>query len=184
MPRARATQPRARKGTSGNGAGNGTTTATGIFAWEDDPGGPATPNNPLPRPAPTLDSAPLPVGIRGSTPAAKTYRVGSKNFRYWTAAEALRRGADLWGSVLPPGVTWHSTVGRKLQAGLDQGEDFNAFYDRAGLQFFHGSTAGQTVFSGESPDVVCHELGHAVLDALRPQLWDAASVEVAAFHES
>src|SRR5213592_3612875 len=28
------------------------------------------------------------------------------------------------------------------------------------------------------------ELGHAVLDALRPELWDAMSVEVAAFHES
>jgi hypothetical protein len=31
---------------------------------------------------------------------------------------------------------------------------------------------------------VCHELGHAVLDSLKPQLFDAASIEVAAFHES
>ena len=48
----------------------------------------------------------------------------------------------------------------------------------------HGSAAGRTVFSGESPDVVCHELGHAILDSLKPQLFDAASMEVAAFHES
>src|SRR5258706_6652641 len=27
-------------------------------------------------------------------------------------------------------------------------------------------------------------MGHVVLDAVRPQLWDAKSVEVAAFHES
>src|SRR5262249_13100445 len=40
------------------------------------------------------------------------------------------------------------------------------------------------LFSGESPDVVCHELGHAILDALKPQLFDAASTEVAAFHEA
>jgi len=38
--------------------------------------------------------------------------------------------------------------------------------------------------SGESPDVVCHELGHALLDSFKPQLFDAASMEVAAFHES
>src|SRR5215468_2672754 len=46
------------------------------------------------------------------------------------------------------------------------------------------TTAGRTVFSGESPDVVCHELGHALLDSFKPQLFDAASIEVAAFHES
>src|SRR5262249_56216236 len=43
---------------------------------------------------------------------------------------------------------------------------------------------GGTVFSSESPEFVCHELGHAVLDSLKPQLFDAASIEVAAFHES
>jgi hypothetical protein len=31
---------------------------------------------------------------------------------------------------------------------------------------------------------VCHELGHALLDSFKPQLFDAASIEVAAFHES
>jgi hypothetical protein len=95
----------------------------------------------------------------------------------------VRRGADFWSGLVPR-LRWHSTVGRQLRVGLDQGEDFNAFYDRASLQFFHGPVDGSLVYSGESPDVVCHELGHAVLDALRPQLWDAASDEVAAFHES
>jgi hypothetical protein len=75
-------------------------------------------------------------------------------------------------------------VGDTLPVELDFGTDLNAFYDREGLKFFHGSAAGRTVYSGESPDVVCHELGHAVLDSLKPQLWDAASIEVAAFHES
>ncbi len=31
---------------------------------------------------------------------------------------------------------------------------------------------------------MCHELGHAVLDSIKPQLWDAASMEIAGFHES
>jgi hypothetical protein len=75
-------------------------------------------------------------------------------------------------------------VGSILPVELDFGTDLNAFYDRKGLKFFHGSAGERTVFSGESPDVVCHELGHAALDSFKPQLFDAASIEVAAFHES
>jgi hypothetical protein len=59
-----------------------------------------------------------------------------------------------------------------------------ASFDRVGLRFFHAPAGGRTVYSGESPDVVCHELGHAILDGIKPQLWNAASTEVAAFHES
>jgi hypothetical protein len=67
---------------------------------------------------------------------------------------------------------------------LDGGEDLNAYYDRKALNFFHGPGPGGVVYSGESPDVVCHEMGHAILDAIKPQLWNAASHETAAFHES
>src|SRR6185295_11542200 len=73
---------------------------------------------------------------------------------------------------------------------LDDGVDLNAFYTRGGfgdapgLHFFHDTVGGRTFFSGESPDVACHEMGHAFLDAIRPQLFDVASVEAAAFHES
>ena len=81
-------------------------------------------------------------------------------------------------------------MGASLPIHLDEGVDLNAYYSRKsppdtpGLHFFHDRASDVTVYSGESPDVVCHELGHAVLDALRPQLWDAMSGEVAAFHES
>ncbi|HZW52828.1 MAG TPA: hypothetical protein VFF00_02275, partial [Candidatus Elarobacter sp.] len=53
-----------------------------------------------------------------------------------------------------------------------------------GLNFFHDTVNGVTYYSGESPDVACHEFGHAVLDGLRPELFDAAFAEVAAFHEA
>jgi hypothetical protein len=43
---------------------------------------------------------------------------------------------------------------------------------------------GHVLYSGESPDVVCHEHGHAVLDSLRPELFDAPFIEAAAFHEA
>jgi hypothetical protein len=156
-----------------------------ISAWEDDP---AAGNQPsggqvIQRPVPVLRDQPLPIRIvhPASAPEAKPHPPGTAEFRYWTAAEALRRGADLWGALLP-GLSWE--VGRILPVDLDFGVDLNAFYDREGLKFFHGTAAGRTVFSGESPDVVCHELGHALLDSFKPQLFDAASMEVAAFHES
>src|SRR6266508_692010 len=155
-----------------------------ILGWKDDPGAPGSGRRPLPRPVPKLDTPPLRIAIRGTAPRPKQYEPGTKSFRYWAAAEALRRGADFWASHLPSGLTWFGTVGSRLRIGLDEGEDLNAYYDRRGLQFFHASVEGTMVFSGESPDVLCHELGHAVLDAARPHMWDAASIEVAAFHES
>src|SRR5262245_37139847 len=156
-----------------------------INVWEDDPGAGSQPSGGqvIQRPVPVLRDQPFPTRIvnPSSPPQAKLHSPGTVEFRYWTAAEALRRGADFWGALLP-GLSWE--VGSILPVDLDFGTDLNAFYDRVGLKFFHGSAAGRTVFSGESPDVVCHELGHAVLDSLKPQLFDAASMEVAAFHES
>ncbi len=156
----------------------------GVRAWEDDPGAPPTDRTPILRPLPDLAAPPLPVAIDGTAPAQGAYQPDTPEFRYWAAADALRRAADYWGSVLPAGTGWHATVGDRLTAELDAGDDLNAYYDRAGLKFFHHAVAAVTVYSGESPDVICHETGHAVLDAVRPELWDAASAEVAAFHES
>src|SRR3989475_6593439 len=156
-----------------------------INAWEQDPGAGAQPSGGqvIQRPIPVLRDQPLPIRIvhPASAPEAKPHPPGTAEFRYWTAAEALRRGADFWGALVP-GIPWE--VGTILPVDLDFGVDLNAFYDREGLKFFHGTAAGRTVFSGESPDVVCHELGHALLDSFKPQLFDAASIEVAAFHES
>ena len=156
-----------------------------INAWEQDPGDGAQPSGGqvIQRPVPVLREQPFSIRIvnPASAPEAKPHSPGTADFRYWTAAEGLRRGADFWGALLP-GTSWE--VGSILPVDLDFGIDLNAFYDRQGLKFFHGSAAGRTVFSGESPDVVCHELGHAILDSFKPQLFDAASIEVAAFHES
>src|SRR3989440_6974913 len=156
-----------------------------VNAWEQDPGDGAQPSGGqvIQRPVPVLREQPFSIRIvnPASAPEAKPHSPGTAEFRYWTGAESLRRGADFWGALLP-GLSWE--VGRILPVDLDFGVDLNAFYDRVGLKFFHGAAAGRTVFSGESPDVVCHELGHALLDSFKPQLFDAASMEVAAFHES
>jgi hypothetical protein len=99
----------------------------------------------------------------------------------------LDRAINFWGPLLPSGTQW-STDQQPMPVNLDEGEDFNAFFARdSGLNFFHGLVdkvaPPVTVFSCASPDVSCHELGHAILDAVKPELFNAMSMEVAAFHE-
>jgi len=154
-----------------------------VLGWQDDPGSVVPPQvPPEPRPVPNLSAAPLALTIAGTAPSPAEYPVSSASFRFWSAAEAAARGASLWRSILPSNVQWYT--GRTLNMLLDEGEDLNAYYDRRALNFFHGIAGGRTVYSGESPDVVCHEQGHAILDAIKPELFNAGSNEVAAFHEA
>jgi len=134
------------------------------------------------RPQPHISAGKLALTINGTAPPAKTYAQGTANFRYWNAADALARVVSFWSQVLPANSTWGP--GAPLKVLLDNGDDLNAYYDRNALNFFHHKSGTTTVYSGESPDVVCHECGHAILDSIKPQLFDAASAEVAAFHES
>lgn len=161
-----------------------------VACWEDDPGDPKVqpPPQPIVVSAPDQSATPLPFKITGATPPPQVYDPGTPSFRFYAAASGLRRTADFWGSIVPAGTSWEP--GKTLSVILDDGVDLNAFYtrgdfgDAAGLHFFHDTVGGRTFFSGESPDVICHEMGHAVLDAIRPQLFDAQTIEAAAFHES
>jgi hypothetical protein len=154
-----------------------------IRAWENDPGTPDAPYVPIARPRPSLETAPFPLRIDGKPPIGPD-EPGTPAFRFWAAAEALRRASDHWGGVIGRDAAWHPAIGAALPIALDAGVDFNAYYDRHGLHFFHDAAGGHTCWSGESPDVVCHEHGHAVLDALRPELFDAPFTEAAAVHEA
>lgn len=66
------------------------------------------------------------------------------------------------------------------------GRMLNAFYNRKTLSFFYYTDREKNTdfFSADSADVVSHELGHAILDSYRPDLWNVASMEIWAFHES
>jgi hypothetical protein len=161
-----------------------------INVWEDDPFSEASPTeNPVAQP--TIGEAAPPVVIQGlrwqiaeaqSEPAQRA--PGTPEFRFWNAESALTRCAGFWAPVLPQGTRW-STLAPVLPVTLVAGQWLNALYRRIdGLQFFRDSVKGRDIFSGESPDVVCHEMGHAVLDAIRPELFHAASTETSAFHEA
>jgi hypothetical protein len=154
-----------------------TTPRGSVNAWEDDP----LEGTVVQRPVPSLTAGKLKYRFGGPAIRPGLYEVGTAEFRYWTAAEALHRGADFWTARLPS-LKWQT--GSILNVLLDEGMDLNAYYDRQALTFFHGQTSTGTVYSGESPDILCHEMGHAVLDGLKPQLWNVASHEAAAFHEA
>ena len=67
------------------------------------------------------------------------------------------------------------------------GEWANALYDRAthSLQFFWFPTkTGSTVYTALSRDIVAHECGHALLDAVLPSLYDSSTPESIAIHEA
>jgi hypothetical protein len=161
-----------------------------VACWEDDPGDPAVQPAlaPIQVPVPNQSAPPLPYKISGTAPQPNIYQPGTPEFRYFAAAAALRRTADFWSSIIPAGTSWE--IGKVLPVELDSGVDLNAFYTRGdgqdspGLHFFHDTVAARVYYSGESPDVVCHEMGHGVLDAIRPELFDAQTIEAPAFHES
>lgn len=187
MPKKR--KPRKpRKPPAGPPSGGGTNVL--VACWQDDPGDPASQPVliPIQVAVPDPSAQPLPFKITNQTPPPSIYQPGTAQFLYYANACALRRAADFWGSVVPSDTQWE--IGKILPVNLDSGVDLNAFYTRGdggdspGLHFFHDAVGGRVYFSGESPDVVCHEMGHAVLDAVRPQLFDAQTVEAAAFHES
>jgi hypothetical protein len=70
----------------------------------------------------------------------------------------------------------------------DEGEMLNAYYTVMGgsVNFFHATdpVTGAHVLSGASGEVVSHETGHAILDAVRPNYLGSFVPDTGAFHES
>lgn len=99
---------------------------------------------------------------------------------YTTIVQSLNGGAALF--ELPQ--KW-ATVSN-LKVFPFAGKGLNAYYNRKYLAFFYAQNkkTKEWFFTSASPDIVAHELGHAILDALRPDLWNAASLEIWSFHEA
>lgn len=108
---------------------------------------------------------------------------GTPGFLFWQCREAGLAALEAWEVVAGNFTRWQGNR-RTLRLLQDAGVDLNAFYDRSSFAFFHRQVGSTMLFSGASTDVVAHEIGHGLLDAIRPDLWDVPFLEVGAFHEA
>lgn len=112
-----------------------------------------------------------------------TFEPATPAFLFWQCREAGLAALEAWETFAGKLTRWQGNR-KKLPLLQDAGVDVNAFYDRASFSFFHRTIGTKTFLSGASTDVVSHEVGHGLLDSIRPELWDAPFLEAGAFHEA
>ncbi|WP_395020835.1 hypothetical protein [Dongia sp.] len=124
------------------------------------------------------------LGLAGKSPDKILESFTFHQINAWAIAEQTLERLESERALGRP-IPWASGLGRLLilpHAGYEQ----NAFYDRAtgALHFFYcEGKDGNRVFTCLSHDIVTHELGHAILDGLKPGYNEVASPETAGFHE-
>jgi Fungalysin metallopeptidase (M36) len=118
----------------------------------------------------------------GASPAAPA-APGTPQFLFWQCREAALAAVETWEACAGAHTKWQGNR-KKLPLRQDSGQDLNAFYDRTSFSFFHQTVGRTTFFSGASTDVVAHELGHGLLDSVRPDFFDVNFLEVGALHEA
>jgi hypothetical protein len=122
-------------------------------------------------------------------PENGAYVFDNKDPRYHAAVafSAAEKTVETFEKALGDNVKW-AFGGKQLGVKADAGTDFNAYYSRQSgdLNFFHDTDpkTKQVLFSADSGEVVSHETGHAILDAMRPGYLSSWSPDPAAFHES
>ena len=99
-----------------------------------------------------------------------------------TAQSILEFYEDPW--VLGRPVPWAFKDNRLIlvpHAGLGE----NAFYDRhsKSLQLYCYGTPEDPKYTCLSHDIIAHEMGHAILDGIRPLYLEHTSLQTTAFHE-
>jgi Fungalysin metallopeptidase (M36) len=112
-----------------------------------------------------------------------TFSPGTPQFLFWQCREAAIAGVEAWEASAGAHKKWQGNR-KKLPLLQDAGTDLNAFYDRESFSFFHRVVADITFFSGASTDAVAHEVGHGLLDSVRPDFFDVNFLEVGALHEA
>ena len=97
------------------------------------------------------------------------------------AAATVDKYNEVYGEMTGKQIDW-AFDSEQLGVSPETGDWPNAFYARqlGGVHFFDtGNTS-----TGNSGEVVAHEVGHAVLDAIRPNYFSGTNAETGAFHEA
>lgn len=119
-------------------------------------------------------------GFRGATTSMYTMEHEAAMCHY-----SIVQAINLMNKVLQRSVENWSSI-NVLSVWPRAGKQFNAYYDRSGLKFFYSTdpVLRQVIYSANSSDVILHETGHALLDAIRPDLFNVQAMEIWGFHES
>lgn len=118
--------------------------------------------------------------VNGFNP--KHLEAGTSHGRAANVYATMVNSIDHFSSYREKTKKWAAT--KLLKVHPTAGKQLNAFYDRKNLKFFHKKVNGKDVFTADSVDVVAHELGHALLDSMRPDFWNVQASEIWAFHEA
>lgn len=103
---------------------------------------------------------------------------------YITVAESIKYMQDQIARSRQPIQRWAAV--QKLHVVPNAGRKLNAYYDRHALRFFWevDPKTKKPIFTADSVEIVAHELGHALLDAMRPDFWSVQALEIWSFHEA
>lgn len=126
----------------------------------------------------------LPFTVNGYAPnKTDPYSIQATNC-YITTVNTINNFQEQINKFAQPVKSWASK--RPLRVIPCAGKDFNAYYNRRSVSLFYGTdnSTKKTIYCADSSDIVAHELGHGLLDAIRPDLWNVQAPEVWAFHEA
>jgi hypothetical protein len=112
------------------------------------------------------------------------YERGTPGFLFWQCREAVLWAIEVWEGLDGKLSAWGTSSPKRLSLLQNAGNALNAGYSQEALEFYEFTTGDKTTFSGASTDVVSHEVGHALLDVIRPDLWTTSLPETNAFHEA
>lgn len=132
-------------------------------------------------PAPDRDDS-VEAGFSfGKLPDEREYPDGTRDFVRWQCREGVLRAVRAWESVGGHMAQWQKKGSIKVDAVnlIEKG----AFYKPGYLKFGRVRHDGGAAWAGASVDIVAHEVGHAILDSLRHDLYNSPWEQVDAFHE-
>lgn len=119
------------------------------------------------------------------------FNFDQRDFLFWQSREAALAAVEAWETYAGNLARWSRGQRIDISLTFDDGETvgplrLNAYYDTQGVRFFDFDFKDGTtpIFSAASTDTVSHEVGHALLDSQRPELFGSSMPEVGAFHES
>ena len=115
------------------------------------------------------------------------YPLNDRRYYAANAFAAVNLATKIFQDAYGEPIKW-ATGRKQLDVTADYGKELHAYYSRweLGLVFSKDvdKITQETVYAAGSGEVVVHETGHAILDALRPGYFSTWSSEPPAFHEA